>query len=125
MLQVFMTSSPSYVLMASIDQCLTWQERAGIQAFRQYDKNLIKIYDAATKTHARADGTHAPSMHLLPPGGRDPSKIVLLGDGPTITGQLLSQRIEPERTEEEHVILMTGPADLPENLKRLMALTIH
>ena len=120
----FITSSPSYVLMASIDQCLTWQERVGIRAFRAYDTKLKQIYEAAEKTRLRSDGTHTPGMHLLPTEGRDPSKVVLLGDGPTIAGQLLGQRIEPERVEESHVILMTSPADLPESLKRLTALTL-
>ncbi len=119
---MFITSSPSYVLMASIDQCLTWQERQGIPAFREYDKGLRKIYEAAEKTRHRADGTHTPGIPMLPPEGRDPSKLILLGDGPTLAGQLLGQRIEPERVEEGHVILMTAPTDMPETLKRLASL---
>ncbi|MEE3468263.1 MAG: aminotransferase class I/II-fold pyridoxal phosphate-dependent enzyme [Eubacterium sp.] len=120
----FITSSPSYVLMASIDQCLSWQERQGIAAFRQYDKGLKKIYEAAAKTRQRSDGSHRSGMDLLPPDGRDPSKLILLGDGPTLAGQLLGQRIEPERVEENYVIMMTGPGDMPETLKRLASLSM-
>ena len=120
----FITSSPSYVLMSSIDQCLTWQESTGIRAFLQYDKYLKEIYDSSAKTRSMADGSHQPGMHLLSYEKRDPSKLIVLGDGPTIEGQLLGYRIEPERVSENYVILMTGPGDTKENLKYLTTLTI-
>ncbi len=120
----FITSSPSYVLMSSMDQCMEWQESLGIRAFLQYDKYLKEVYEAAVKTKTGADGVHRPGMHLYPISGRDPSKLLLLGDGPTLGGQLLGHRIEPERICDNYVILMTSPGDAKENLKYLTTLSL-
>lgn len=120
----FITSSPSYVLMSSVDQCLGWQESIGIRAFLQYDGLLKDIYDSVKKTKARPDGSRQPGMQLLSAEGRDPSKLIVLGDGPTLEGQLLGYRIEPEKVTENYVILMTGPGDTKENLKYLTTLTL-
>ena len=121
---VFITSSPSYVLMASMDQCMTWMEGPGIQAFRAYDDRLRQIYGAAKKTRVRSDGEHRSGMNLLGPENRDPSKLVIVGDGERAATALRSSGIEPERVEKSHVILMTSPADTVENLERVTALAL-
>lgn len=121
---VFITSSPSYVLMASMDQCLTWMEGPGIDAFRVYDDRLRKIYEAAEKTRVRRDGMHRAGMNLLRTENRDPSKLVICGDGEQAAIALRNNGIEPERVEKSYVILMTGAADTAENLERVTALAL-
>ena len=121
---VFITSSPSYVLMSSMDQCLSWLEGPGIKAFRLYDERLRLIYEAAEKTRVRADGVHRSGMNLLGPENRDPSKLVIVGDGERAATALRGNGIEPERVEKSHVILMTSPADTVENLERVTALAL-
>ena len=117
---IFLTSSPSYVLMASADQCLTWQEREGVKAFLQYDANLRKVYQTGPVMMRRVeDGEQKPLMRLLFPEGRDPSKLVFVGRGPRIAGLLRSGGFEPERVLPDRVILMTSPGDAAENLHRL------
>ena len=119
---IFLTSSPSYVLMASVDQCLTWQEQEGVKAFLQYDANLQKVYQTAPVMARRVEeeDEKRPLMRMLFPEGRDPSKLVIVGRGPRIAGMLRSSGFEPERVLPDRVILMTGPGDAPENLHRLV-----
>ncbi|MBO6108168.1 MAG: aminotransferase class I/II-fold pyridoxal phosphate-dependent enzyme [Eubacterium sp.] len=120
---VFVTSSPSYVLMASMDQCMSYQEREGERAFRIFDDRLKKIYDAADK--ARSKSTRHDIMTLLDCKGRDPSKLVIYGDGERAAALLRSNGVEPERVEESHTILMTSIADTPESLERVTALALR
>ena len=49
-LSVFETSSPSYVLMASIDRCLTFLKHSR-SAFDAYTKRLEQFYEAAGSLH--------------------------------------------------------------------------
>lgn len=43
-LAIYETSSPSYVLMASIDACVSWCKAYGRQAFEDYEKRLEEFY---------------------------------------------------------------------------------
>ena len=43
-LQVYQTSSPSYVLMASIDSCLIWMKENARVYMMDYDIKLKKVY---------------------------------------------------------------------------------
>ncbi|MCR4605108.1 MAG: aminotransferase class I/II-fold pyridoxal phosphate-dependent enzyme [Eubacterium sp.] len=106
---IFTTSSPSYVLMSSIDICMEWQKTKGISTFDAYDCKLAEIY-------AECD--------LVGTKDRDPSKIVLeagkYGDlGDEIAGKLREKGCEPELVKDDYVVLMTSPADGEENLMRL------
>lgn len=44
-LSIYETSSPSYVLMAGIDRCITFLEEKGQRAFRELEENLDSFYN--------------------------------------------------------------------------------
>ncbi len=117
---IFLTSSPSYVLMASIDQCMTWQETVGVMDFIRYDDHLNRIYNTAHVMMRRVGDDDRPVMRMLFPEDRDPSKLVLVGNGWQIAGLLREGGFEPERVEEDRVILMTSPGDDIENLHKFI-----
>lgn len=117
---VFITSSPSYVLMSSMDQCMEWQECEGTKRFKLYDDRLKKIYDAVDKVDEKRRGRKRRGI-VLEPENRDPSKIVVCGDGAELEASLRSYGIEPERVEDTRLILMTSPADEAAHLERVAA----
>lgn len=43
MLSSYQTSSPSYVLMASISQCMTWLEQEGPEQFERYKRQVCEL----------------------------------------------------------------------------------
>ena len=107
---VFVTSSPSYVLMSSIDRCMEWQMRDGEDEFRQYDGELARIHT---------------------PKDRDPSKIILMSEGISgseIADELRAKKIEPELVKDSYAVLMTSPVDsrrLPDLNRRIRELQSH
>ena len=119
-LQIYQSSSPSYVLMASIERCIAYMAgNDGKRAMKQYEERLFTL---RTWIHSRkqirlmtgADGGGA---------AYDPSKLVLRVNG--LTGPELYDRlreqyhIQPEMCTETYVILMTSPADTEEMYQRL------
>lgn len=104
---IFITSSPSYVLMASIDQCIDWLIREGEECFAAYDERLARFYDIWDNKlfHGRKE--------------YDPSRIVLTGDGSGIAAKLRARGIEPELVKQDHVVLISTVADDEEALKKV------
>ena len=123
MLTVFMTSSPSYVLMASIDSMVRLLEQQGSKLFDAYEKRLDDLYDKAgeleclsilCKEKLTAEGSY----------DFDRSKIVVSDMTGTYTGvqlsdMLRSRGMETEMSASSYVILMTGIADTDEGFSRL------
>ncbi len=124
MLSVFMTSSPSYVLMASIDSMTGMLEKRGRELFDPYEKRLDDFYRKAedlkhlkvlTKDRLTAKGSH----------DLDRGKIVV-GD-PTLTysGTVLyaimheKYGICAEMAAKDHALFMTSIADSDEAFERL------
>lgn len=107
-LAVFETSSPSYLLMASIDGCTRLLEARGGELFAAWAERLRRF-------QARA----AELRHLrLAPWGwpRDPSKLAICTERCDLSGarlaQLLRERqIEPEMAARYHALAMTGMGD--------------
>ena len=132
-LSVFQSSSPSYVLMASIDRCIRLMAGPqGQQLMETYARNLR---DFRTRMKQSLKNIHLldQSDLSLQGGGElrmDPSKIVLwIGenpeDGRQAGGPWLARRLrdryhmEPEMVSENYVILMTSPADPKEAYDQL------
>jgi arginine/lysine/ornithine decarboxylase len=124
---LFQTSSPSYVLLASIDRCLRLLERDGVKLFEDYEKRLA-AFDEAVKSLVKLRvlnmGTDDVSRH----GGFfgfDPGKIVIDAGGTNLSGgalmALLRDRygIELEMAGAGYAVAMTSVADKPGALKRL------
>jgi len=118
-LSVYQSSSPSYLLMGSIDHCLEYIRNDGIRDYNLYMGRLKRIYDRLQELK---------SMYVLPYGtGRDASKLVVCTDRMIIDGRecynILREyyNIQPEMSSKEYVILMTSVWDTEEAYDRLAA----
>ena len=123
-LQIFQSSSPSYVLMASSDSCISYMAgSAGQAAMRLYERRLEqlrkRIKDLRHVVLFDGEGTGQKEKNPL----YDRSKLVLRADG--LSGPELYDRLrreyhlQPEMCTETYVILMTSPADREEGFHRL------
>ena len=115
-LDIYETSSPSYVLMASVSQCMKWLEKYSREVFPAYGDRLRQFYKEAGKWH---------SLLLWDVPCRDLSKLVLQTGCGGMDGCRLAERlrekykIETELALPEYVLAMTSPCDTGEGLKRL------
>ncbi len=132
-LQVYQSSSPSYVLMASIDNCLSYMDGkegkaameaygAALSALRENIAGLAHIH-LMTERESRVPGTENREAERNV--YYDPSKIVIRADGIGGTALYdclrLSYHIQPEMCTETYVILMTSVADTAEMYRRLFS----
>ena len=113
-LSVYQTSSPSYVLMAGIDQCMEWT--AAHQAeFDVFGKRLEGFREKIRNLKA---------IKLLEVPGMDRSKILLSAAGRGVSGQKLSDllrkehHIEMEMACSTYACAITTVADREEELSR-------
>ncbi|QNM04510.1 aminotransferase class I/II-fold pyridoxal phosphate-dependent enzyme [Qiania dongpingensis] len=122
-LQVYQSSSPSYVLMASIDSCISYMgSEDGKRAMIKYESSLEGIRRTFTElSHIRLLSERESDI-----GGGvcyDPSKLVIRGEtmsGPKLYELLREEyHIQPEMCTEIYVILMTSVADSDQAFKRL------
>lgn len=128
-LSVFETTSPSYLLLASIDGCMDYLARCGEEAFAAWRRNLV-LFEELTKDlkhlrilHYGRDAVRDyPSIYRF-----DKSKIVVSTDGTDLDGVALEQcllgefGIEPEMYLASCVTLMTGMGTTEEHIRRLAA----
>ena len=123
-LGIYQTSSPSYILMASMDACMDLLARDGRQLFENYTENLKK---------ARAKLEKNKQIRLVTEkmiGSAaiydfDKSKILLSTKGTSLTGNHLYQilleqyHLQMEMQSEEYVLAMTAVGDTKEGFQRL------
>ena len=127
-LAIYETSSPSYLLMASIDRCVCFLLERGEEAFSLYRENLDRF---ARETASLARLTllgrgpeEQPGRHGI--FALDPSKLVVGSFGAGMTGPALMARlrkrgIELEMAAKSYAIAMTSLCDTRESLSRLAA----
>jgi arginine/lysine/ornithine decarboxylase len=118
---VFETSSPSYVLLASIDRCLALMERSAAVLFGAYRERLDRFYAAATSLRTLTVLTgDSPAFF-----GFDRGKLVILSE--TLSGTALAERlraqygIECEMAYTDYVLCMTSVCDTDESFGRLIS----
>jgi len=118
------TSSPSYILMASIDFCGEWLETKGEQAFLEYGRNLLTFRQGQNKRKW---------LHLLDwedvktLGAKeyDRGKLVFTWDDKQMSGNAIGDFLRQQHGLELelygscHMIAMTSPADTAEGFHRL------
>lgn len=114
-LQVYQSSSPSYVLMASIDSCISYMAgEMGKRDMKAYEENLDELRRRlASLNHVKIFRETA---------FYDKSKLVLRGEGisgPQLYEMLRERQMQPEMCTEAYVILMTSAADSGEVFHRL------
>lgn len=129
-LRMFQTSSPSYVMMASISHCLHMASEKGTYYFESYVDKLTRFYQKtkALQKLKVLDGAWAMEEYGA---GKDPSKIVIYAHGLTdrqgrpFAGQELMEvlrmqyHLELEMASHRYVLAMTGIMDLQEGFDRL------
>ena len=108
---MFQSTSPSYILMGSIDNCVTILKEKGDYLFKKYVERLKNIRNEIDKLKY---------INLLPVD--DISKIVLLvNDGGEFARQLRQiYKIELEMASEKYVIAMTSIGDTDEGYARFL-----
>ncbi len=115
-LDVFQTSSPSYLLMASIDGCVDLLTREGERLLPAWHDILMQ---------ARADLGSLKRLSLWSGGLGDPSKVVISCAEADINGyqlsDMLSHRygIDLEMAQERYVLAMGGLGDTADGWRRL------
>ena len=124
-LDIFQTTSPSYLLLASIDGCIRLIEREGESLFDAWAARLSRFDELARALRRIAllgRGGCARSMFAF-----DPSKIVLSTRGLNLTGpklmDLLRARhgIELEMAARDYALAMTGLTEPDGALEALAA----
>ncbi len=111
-LDIYETSSPSYVLMASVARMRRLLKTDGEQLFARYADRLEKFYKDAAALKDPA---------VLPYFGRDPSKIVIVSKNDIINRFRTEYHIELEMASLSYALAMTSIADSDENFDRLLA----
>ena len=116
MLAVYQTSSPSYVLMASVSQCLTWLEQEGRESFELYEQQVRRLRERLK------DMKHL--CLYTPDSPFDWGKLVICTGRPGAGRQLyddLRQEfgLQMEMASAGYVLAMTTVGDRPEGLRRL------
>ena len=127
MIAVEETSSPSYVLVCSCDQCIHLMKDHGRELFDAYWQRLTG-FDQEMKSlqhlHILCHGSDAKENH---PGfyDFDPGKILISTRGTDLTGPKLAEilrntyHLETEYTRMDAVLAMTSVADTREGFHRL------
>ncbi len=123
-LTYFNSSSPSYVLMASIDACLRYMDEDARDAVIEYKNNIDNLRDRLGKLDhiklwkpSRADIENKNVYEI------DKGKLLIYCDG--ITGPTLNEllykryHIEAEMAAGGYVLLLTAICDTKESLDRI------
>lgn len=125
-LKVFQTSSPSYLFMGGIDQCVNLLEREGNQLFERYVTQLEELREQLSGNHNISLGL---GKHLIGSQGIydvDLSKLILSVRGRNMTGEALGNifrknyHLEMELYAWDYCLAMTSIGDDREGYERLI-----
>jgi len=116
-LSVFETSSPSYILLSSIDGCVDFVQKNS-QMFDDWYKNLIEFYEKSKslKNLKLLENDNGQFFDF------DVSKIVIFTGSENrslFVNRLRDAGFEPEMVSNEYVVLMTGLGDTKETFIKL------
>ena len=125
LLSVLQTSSPSYVLLASIDHCLRLLEADKDRFFIEYERNLGRFSEDIMALKRLSLLSHGQSA--LRPGffAFDPGKLVIVTRNAALSGTALADilrakyDIELEFSCEDYAVAMTSICDCAEGFSRL------
>jgi arginine decarboxylase len=115
-LSIYQSSSPSYVLMASIDSCIHYMHSKGYKKFSEYMDVLLKY---------RKRFKDLKNIRLLDYPGSDRTKIILSVKGTTYTGKQLYDEllyrhgIQTEMASADYVIALSSCFDTEKGFRKL------
>jgi len=123
LLSMLQTSSPSYVLMASIDSCLRLLEADAPRLFETYFDNLSHFSEIVKPLKTYKVLCHGDYQKPLGFYGFDPGKLVVITKDTPLPGIAFGNfmryeaKIEIERSCESYSIAMTSICDTKEGLE--------
>lgn len=124
MLQVFQSSSPSYLLMAGIDRCVRLLEQSGTQLFQTYTDRLALFYKkCGTLRFLRV--LTVEDYQTFPVYDADMSKLIISTASAPIDGYHLYEcllnryHLQMEMYTAQYVLAMTSIMDTQEGFDRL------
>lgn len=114
-LGMYQTSSPSYILMASLDRCAAFLEKEGDRAFEKY----VRILDAAR--NGIQDGPALKLADSFSCFDYDRSRLLFLcRDGYSMADRFRGEfRLEPEMAAPGYVLMLSSVGDTEEGFQRL------
>lgn len=128
-LKIYQSSSPSYILMAGIDQCIEILENQREELFNNFYKRLSLFYDnmkclkyIEICSFNKESNFHKEDLCIY---DSDPSKIIISVNNSNITGLelyhlLLSEyKIQVEMAAKDYVIAITTICDTEAGFRRL------
>lgn len=116
-LDIYETSSPSYVLMASAAQCMDFLECHGEEEFYRYHSRLMNFYKRAEEWKVLSLWRSSCEA--------DPSKLVIRSGDSGLSGPQLGSllrddyHIEIEMEAADYILAMSSVADTEESFARL------
>lgn len=121
-LGMYQSSSPSYLLMASMEQCMELIRREGSRRFADFERLLNQFYETCGGlSHIRLfDGAGEPNCFDW-----DHSKILISASDLGLSGQdlyrilLKKYHLQMEMASGHYVLALTSLMDRPEGFKRL------
>ncbi len=109
-LDIFETSSPSYVLLCEVSRCLAKISSKGPELLKPWEEAIV---------YAEQNLTGLRNFKLWDAPIRERSKFVLMGAGDMLFEYLRGTfNIECEASFKSHLIAMTGIGDTAESVKR-------
>ncbi len=125
MLTIYQTSSPSYVLMGSIDSCMHMLHDEGEKLYKRYVEDLIRLRECLSGLK---------HIHLLNKNDLNPaysvdydiSKLVLSVKGTTLTGPEFHTRLlndhalQMEMCSLDYILAMTTVGDSVDGFNRML-----
>ena len=134
--KMLQTSSPSFLLLSSVDQCISALEERSDELFLTLQQNLLNFYEITKRLkqlHVITPAKYESECDMPQPSADtasqpvsltcDPSRIVVTTPA-TLTGLQLAERfkkdfgIELEASAPRHIIAITGIADTKETFER-------
>ncbi|MDD2417770.1 MAG: aminotransferase class V-fold PLP-dependent enzyme [Oscillospiraceae bacterium] len=115
-MSMFGSTSPSFIILASLDLARDWWQRAGIQAYGIAAESVAGLEQLATRE----------GISVCSGGLRDPSRLTLdtsiLGiDGMMAAKYFREQGCEPEYSDGQYVVFIITPFNTPDEIQRLRA----
>ncbi|MCM1264523.1 MAG: aminotransferase class V-fold PLP-dependent enzyme [Butyrivibrio sp.] len=125
-LNIYQSSSPSYVLMASMDACISYMSENAKERFAEFYRNYQNFLNCTGKyRHIRIGQTKDLDKEKYNFCGWDLCKLVISVKGTSITGQVLYDillkefHLQMEMAAKSYVLAIMTIADEEEGWKRL------
>ncbi|HCJ74994.1 MAG TPA: ornithine decarboxylase [Roseburia sp.] len=125
-LNIYETSSPSYLFLASMDECVRLLAEEKDKYFDAYEKRLKDFYQkTAHFTHVEVMGE--VDLREIESFAKDPSKLVLRATKAGLSGEELYQllrekyHLQLEMCQGDYALAMTSIFDSEEGFERLYA----